>query len=93
MAFKRHKATSKISETTSRVKPESKYLFHTLLSLIAHVIIQTCSRVMFLAADIVLRLLLDCDPFKPRFFLFPFNLATLSVASWTTVVTGTGSRF
>ena len=59
-ALKRHNATSKNSEIVSKVKPESKYLFHTLLSLMAHVTIQRCSRVMFLTADIVL--LSDTSP-------------------------------
>ena len=50
----------KILEITSRVKQESKYLFPTLLSLMLYVMIQTCSRVMFLAANIVL--LSDTSP-------------------------------
>ena len=41
MALKRHKATSKISEIASKVGPESKYSFHTLLSLIYMIYIQS----------------------------------------------------
>ena len=62
MALKRRKGTNahKKSEIASEVKPESKYSFHTPFSLMANVIIQTCSRVMFLAADFVL--LSDTSP-------------------------------
>ena len=60
----------------------------------AHVIIQTHSRVLFLAEDFVL--LSDTSPFswpwsltlRLVFFFFPLNLATLLVASLTTVITG-----
>ena len=48
MALKRHKGTSKRSEIASEVKPESKYLFNALLSLMAHSDMSTsyvsCSR-------------------------------------------------
>ena len=96
MALKRHKATSKISEITSSVKPESKYLFHTLLSLMLYVMIQTCSRVMFLAANIVL--LSDTLPsswpwsltLSLVFLFFPPNLAwERSLAQWPWALTQT----
>ena len=66
----------KKSEIASEVKPESKYFFHALLSLMANVIIQTCLRVMFLAADFVLlsdiAFFFTMIPhFKPLFLLFP----------------------
>ena len=92
MALKRHKATSKISEIMLKVKPESKYLFHTLLSLMAHVIIQTCSQVVFLTAYIVLLsdTLPSSWPWSLVFLFFPPNLAwERSLAQWPWALTQT----